>query len=413
MHNDNQRARTAVAAVFAVHGAVSGSMATRVPWIQEHLHLDSAALGLALFCPALGAFVAMPMSGRLIHRYGGRAVTRVLLALWCAALALPTLSPGLAGLCVAFLVYGAAAGMCDVTMNAQGVIVERRLERSIMSGLHGMWSVGSLVGAGVGVLAAQAGIDARIHHGVAALVLLLAGAVMSRGLPDTRPEPGRQAPPRFAVPSRAVLAIGAVGFCATFAEGASMNWAAVYVKDVTGAGPGLAAAGYAVFTLAMGATRLAGDLIVRRLGPVATVRAGALLATAGGVVVVVARTPSPAIAGFALLGLGVAVIVPLTFAAGGNATPASPSLGVAGVATITYLSGLMAPAATGWIASLTSLSVTFCLIAGITLTAAVTAGVLRSAGEPGHGGRVGKADDHQDAQHEAEQDGHVETEEQS
>lgn len=376
MRNDNQRARIAVAAVFAVHGAVAGSMATRVPWLQDHLRLDPAALGIALFCPAVGAFIAMPMSGRLVHRLGGRAATRLLLALWCAALALPAQAPGFVWLCAIFLLYGAAAGTCDVVMNAQGVTIERRLGRSVMSGLHGMWSVGGLVGAGIGVAAAQAGIDARLHHGAVALVLLVTGLVTSRGLPDTRPEPGEQAPPRFAVPSRAVLLIGLVGFCATFAEGASMNWSAVYVKEVTGAGPGMAAAAYAIFAMAMATVRLVGDLVVQRLGPVATVRAGGLVAVAGGVVIATARAPLPGVAGFALFGLGIAVVVPLTFAAGGRATPA-PSQGVAGVATITYLSGLLAPAATGWIAHLTSLPVTFALLSAIVLTTALTAGALR------------------------------------
>nr|BFE82544.1 hypothetical protein GCM10020093_051450 [Planobispora longispora] len=120
MRTDLQRARIAVAAVFAVHGAVAGSMATRIPWLQDHLELSPAALGFALFCPALAAFVAMPMAARLTHRYGGRLTTRILLALWCAGLALPSLAPGFAGLCAVFLLYGAAAGMCDVTMNAQG-----------------------------------------------------------------------------------------------------------------------------------------------------------------------------------------------------------------------------------------------------------------------------------------------------
>ncbi|MGV9774763.1 MFS transporter [Streptosporangium sp. NPDC003464] len=378
MHSDNQRARIAISAVFATHGVVSGNLATRIPWLQEHLQLGPAALGVALFSSALGAFVAMPMAGRLVHHYGGRAATRVLIALFCAALALPTLSPGLPWLCAAFLVYGAAAGMSDVAMNAQGVLVERRLERSIISGLHGIWSVGSLTGAGIGVVAAQAGLDARVHHSVAALVLLAVGAVAGRGLLDTRPEPGEQAPPRFAVPPRAILAIGAVGFCATIAEGASVNWAAVYVKDVTGAGPGVAAASYAIFALAMAVTRLSGDLIVRRLGPVVTVRAGGLIATAGGIVIVAARTPLLGIIGFALVGLGVAVIVPLCFTAGGNAT-ATPSLGIAGVATITYLSGLVAPAVIGWIADATSLPTTFGLLAAVTLTGALLAGALRPA----------------------------------
>ncbi|GII04632.1 MFS transporter [Planobispora takensis] len=381
MRTDLQRARIAVAAVFAVHGAVSGSMATRIPWLQDHLDLSPAMLGFALFCPALGAFVAMPMAARLVHRYGGRRATRVLLALWCAVLALPSLAPGFGWLCAVFLLYGAAAGMCDVTMNAQGVIVERGLKRSIMSGLHGMWSVGGLVAAGVGTAAAQAGVDARLHHGVAALVLLAFGAVVSRRLLDTRPEPGEKAPPRFTVPSRAILVIGAVGFCATFAEGASQNWAAVYIKDVTGGGDGVAAAGYALFAMSMAVTRLSGDLIVRRLGPVTAARLSGLLATAGAVLVAFGRTPALVIAGFVLIGLGVAVVVPLAFAAGGNAT-ADPGQGVAGIATFTYLSSLLAPAATGWIAHATSLPATFGMIAFITLTGGLLAAALRPRTAP-------------------------------
>ncbi|WP_449065177.1 MFS transporter [Planomonospora algeriensis] len=376
MHTDTKRARIAVAAVFAVHGAVAGSWATRIPWLQDHLALDSAALGLALFFPALGAFVAMPMSGRLVHRYGGRAATRVLLALWCAALALPSLAPGLPWLCAALFLYGAAAGTCDVAMNAQGVVVEQRMGRSVMSGLHGMWSVGGLAGAGVGALAAEFAVDARLHHAATALVLLAVGVVVSRALLDTRPEPGERPPPRFAVPSRAILAIGVVGFCATFAEGAGRNWAAVYIEDVTGAGAGVAAACFAVFSLAMSVTRLAGDLVVDRLGPVLTVRAGGLLAAAGCVLVAAARTPWPGVAGFVLLGLGVAVTVPLVFTAGGNAT-ATPGQGVAGIATITYLSGLVAPAVIGWVADATSLPAAFGLIAAVSLAGAGLAGSLR------------------------------------
>ncbi|GGS92884.1 MFS transporter [Planobispora rosea] len=345
-------------------------------------------MGFALFCPALAAFVAMPMAARLTHRYGGRSTTRILLVLWCAALPLPSLAPGFGWLCVIFLLYGAAAGMCDVTMNAQGVIVERRLERPIMSGLHGMWSVGCLAGAGVGTVAAQLGVDARLHHGVTALVLLVFGVVLSRTLLDTWPEPGEKTPPRFTVPPRTVLAIGAVGFCATFAEGASQSWAAVYVKNVTGGGEGVAAACYALFSLSMAAARLSGDSIVRRLGPVTAVRAGGLLATAGTVLVAIARTPFLAITGFVLLGLGVAVIAPLAFTAGGNATP-EPGQGVAGIATFTYLSSLIAPAVTGWIAHATSLPATFGLIAAVTLTGALLAGALRPRTAPHVPGTAG------------------------
>ncbi|MGQ4442992.1 MFS transporter, partial [Streptomyces violaceoruber] len=137
-----RHARYAVAAVFAVHGSVTGSFATRVPWIQDHAGVSAGQLGLALAFPALGASLAMPLAGRVTHRFGARAALRGLLALWTLALALPSLAPNLLTLCLALFVYGATAGMSDVAMNALGVEIETRLDKSIMSGLHGMWSTG-------------------------------------------------------------------------------------------------------------------------------------------------------------------------------------------------------------------------------------------------------------------------------
>ncbi|MFI6734309.1 MFS transporter [Nonomuraea sp. NPDC050451] len=371
----------AIAAVFVAHGAVAGSLSTRIPWIQEHLHLTPGTLGLALLCPSIGAFVGMPMAGRLAYRFGNRAATRVLLALWCAGLALPALSPSPVWLFGAFLLFGAAAGMCDVAMNAHAVLLERQLGRSIMSGLHGMWSVGSLAAGGLGALAAHTGLDARIHLGAMSLALLGLGAVAGRGLlPDSGMTGGsvRDAPPprRFALPTRGVLAIGLVGFCATFAEGASSNWSAVYLTAVADAGPGLAAAGYTVFMLCMASARLLGDHVIRRLGPAATVRAGGAVAAVGGALVVAARTPALGIAGFALVGLGIAVIVPLVIAAAGNAGT-TPGEGVAGVATITYLSGLIAPAVTGWVAGALSYPAAFALITCVVVLLTVLAPVVR------------------------------------
>jgi fucose permease len=370
------RARVSVAVVFAVHGAVSGSFATRIPWIQERLGLGEGALGVALLAPAAGSIVAMPMAGRLIHSRGGRSSTRWLLATWCAVLALPALAPDLPVLWVSLVMYGAAAGMCDVAMNSQGVVVEQRLGRSIMSGLHGMWSVGGLVGGALGVVAAHAGLDARWHLAVAALLLLVVGGIAGRTLLEARPRPGGQAPPRFVLPSRGVLVIGLVAFCAVFAEAASQDWCAVYLKHVTAASPGLAAAGFTAFAFTMAVGRLGGDLVVRRAGAVATVRAGGVLAVSGGVLVVVARAPLPAITGFMLIGLGIAVVVPLAFAAAGNSAP-TPSEGVAGAATVSYTSGFLAPSAIGAIADVTSLSASFVLVTAVCAAMLLSAGVLR------------------------------------
>ncbi|MEU7056660.1 MFS transporter [Streptomyces sp. NPDC046197] len=374
---EGRRARYAVAAVFAVHGAVTGSFATRVPWIQDHASIGAGQLGLALAFPALGASVAMPLAGGISHRFGARDALRGLMALWTLSLVLPSLAPNLLTLCLALFVYGASAGMADVAMNALGVEVENRLGRSIMSGLHGMWSAGALVGSAAGTLAARLGADARLHHVLAAAVLTVLGLVACTWVLDLQPAQDEEPPPRFALPPKSTLLIGAIGFCAVFAEGASLDWSAVYLRHQLGTSAALAAACTTGFTLTMAVARIAGDKVVDRFGSVRTVRASGVLAVLGGLLIVGAGHPLVAMAGFALMGVGIAVVVPLCFAAAGRSGP-NPSQAIAGVATITYTSGLVAPGAIGGLAQATSLVVSFGLVTVLACGLAGFAGVLRA-----------------------------------
>ncbi|OXY89296.1 MFS transporter [Streptomyces diastatochromogenes] len=373
-----RRARYAVAAVFAVHGAVTGSFATRVPWIQDHASLSAGQLGFALAFTAFGASCAMPLAGRISHRFGSRTALRGLIALWTLALVLPSLAPNLYTLCLAMFAYGATAGMADVAMNALGVEVERLLGKSIMSGLHGMWSAGALTGSAAGTLAAHLGADARVHFALAAAVLTLLGLLACNWVLDLQPAADEEPPPRFALPPRSALLIGAVGFCAVFAEGASLDWSAVFLRDRLDSSAGLAAASTTGFMLTMAVARIAGDAVVNRFGAVRTVRAGGVLAGLGGLLVVVAGYPAVAMAGFALMGLGIAVVVPLCFAAAGHSGP-NPSQAIAGVATITYTSGLIAPSLIGGVAQATSLTVSFCVVTALACGLALFAGVLHTA----------------------------------
>ncbi|GAA2275607.1 MFS transporter [Streptomyces hawaiiensis] len=382
-----RRSRYAVAAVFAVHGAVTGSFATRVPWIQDHAGVSAGQLGIALAFPAFGASVAMPLAGGIIHRFGSRNALRGLIALWTLSLVLPSLSPNLLTLCLALFTYGATAGMTDVAMNALGVEVENRLGRSIMSGLHGMWSVGALVGSAAGTLAAHLGSDARLHHALAAGVLTVLGVLSCQWVLDLQPAEDEDPPPRFALPPRSALLIGAIGFCAVFAEGASLDWSAVYLREQLETSAGLAAASTTGFTLTMAVARLAGDKVVDRFGAVRTVRASGVFAVLGGLLIVISDHPAVAMSGFALMGLGIAVVVPLCFAAAGR-SGSNPSLAIAGVATITYTSGLIAPSAIGMLAQATSLMVSFCLVTALSCGLVAFAGVLR----PGERTKVGRTD---------------------
>lgn len=369
-----RRARVAVSGVFAVHGAVYGTFATRVPWIAEHAHAGPGALGLALIAPALGSIATMPLVARFIHRYRSRTVVRILLTAWCLSLVLPALAPNTVVLFISLLVFGACAGTSDVAMNAQGVVVEQRYGRSIMSSLHGLWSAGGLAAASLGALAARANIDARLHFLASAVVLSAVGFLACRRLLDVQ-LPGEDHPP-FALPARPVLLIGLVGFCAVFGEAASGDWSAVYLSSVTGADPGTAALAFTAFAFAMTGARLVGDRVVHRLGAVASVRLGGIVAAAGGVLVLAARVPVLAIVGFTLIGLGVAVVVPLAFTAAGN-VGSNPGQAIAGVATIAYGSGLAAPGIIGGIAEVSSLSVSFGVVTLLCVAMALGAAALR------------------------------------
>jgi predicted MFS family arabinose efflux permease len=375
------RARAATSVMFAVHGAVTGTFAARVPWLADHVGVGAGGLGIALLMPGVGALLAMPLSGRLVHRYDLRTLVRVLMLFWCAALLLPALPTSLALLCVVLVFYGAAAGVADVAMNAHAVLVEERYGRSVMSGFHGYWSVGGLAGSAVAALAARGGLDARIHFAATACVLAVIAVVASFGLFHHRPEPTLDAPPAFALPSRAVLPIGLIGLCAVFAENASLDWSAVYVRDLLHHPASTAAVTVSVFSISMAVARFAGDRVVQRLGPVTAVRCVAVCATVGALMVVLLHQVVLVILGFALLGIGIAVVVPLVFAAAGRIGD-HPGRSLAGVAGIAYGSGLIAPGVIGGIAHVSSLTVSFVVIVVLVALMGLGAGALRAQRSP-------------------------------
>src|SRR5262245_39836428 len=382
-----RRQRVAIATVFGVHGAAAGTFAARIPSIAEHLHLGSGALGLALFMPAVGSMTIMPLTGRVIHRLGPRTALQVLLGALCVVLALPAIMPSLALLCVTMAIGGEAAGTADVAMNAQGSALAHAIGTSIMSSLHGLWSIGGFVAAGIATVATRFNVGAPANLAIMALVLLVLGQIAVRTLP-AHGAGGIEEPverPRFRFPSGIVLIIALVGFCSVFGEVSGSDWSAVYMRDVMHSGHATAAATYGVFAALMALGRLARDRVVRRFGAAMTVQASALAATVGVVLVILALATPLTIIGFALLGIGIATVVPLAFAAAGRIGTQQGHAGagnaIAGVATIAYGAGLAAPGAIGGLASVTSLTWAFVLVA-VLVAVIVVAGRALGTGMP-------------------------------
>jgi predicted MFS family arabinose efflux permease len=360
---------------------VTGSYAGQVPWIAAHVGLGVGQLGFALLMPGIGALLAMPFSGRLAHRYALGALVTTTIVGWSASLVLPALPTSLVSLCVVLLVFGATAGLADMAMNAEGVLVEKLVGRSVMSSLHGFWSVGVLVGAGLSALASHAGIDARLQFTVEAPALAVVGVAAARFLLDDPSTRETAPPPHFALPTRPVLLIGIVGLCAVFGEEAGLIWSALYVRDALGASASVAALAVGAFAVTMATVRLMGDSVIRRLEPVRTVQLSGACAFLGAVAVVLAPGPAVGLGGFALLGIGVAVVVPLVFAAAGR-VGSHPARSIAGVAGVAYASGLVAPGVIGGVASAGSLATSFFLVAVLMAVMALAAGVLRSGTRP-------------------------------
>jgi MFS family permease len=368
----------ATAMVFMASGILTGTVSSRWPWLAARLHLTSATIGAVGLASTVGALVTMPFAARFVHRYGARAASCVLTIAAGITLALPPFAPGLAVLTAMFVVMGAAIGTQDNAINTAGVEAETQTRKSIMSGLHGMWSVGVLVGALAGALAAKVNLDPRIQFPVMGALIVVAGlasAPWMAGDPAIGTAAAEIEGPKFVWPRGLVLLIGLVAFAAIFVEFAASSWAALFMHWTMHSSQAVAAFATALFALAMAAGRLSGDAVVRRIGPVRSVRACGVLATAGCLVVAVAPDAPIAVAGFMLIGAGVSVVVPLVFAAAGHSGP-SPAMGVAGVATISYGAGLAAPSLMGGVADLASLRVAFGLAAVIAVAIGAGAGLL-------------------------------------
>src|SRR5215210_3755392 len=318
-------ARRAVTVIFLLNGALIGSWAARIPAVKERLDLGEAELGVALGLVALGALVAMPVSGWLSARVGSRRTTRLAFVAFCAFVALPSLAPSFGLLLPAALLLGAGNGSLDVAMNAHGVAVERRHPRPILSAFHAAFSCGALIGAGTSALAASLEIDVRWQMLAVAGTGLAIGLVACRSLlPAQADHAGEEAGALLARPPRALWAVGAIGFCALVCEGATADWSAVYIRESLGAQAGVAALGFAAFSATMTLGRFVGDRLTAAWGADALVRRGGLLAAVAVAGALLIAHPAAAIAGFALVGIGIAAIVPVVFRAAAEVPGVAP-----------------------------------------------------------------------------------------
>jgi predicted MFS family arabinose efflux permease len=378
------RLRVALTAFFALDGFLFAGWVVRIPAIKQQTGASASDLGLALLGVSAGAVVTMTLTGRLCRRYGSHPVTVACAVLLSLSIALPPLTHSALALGTVLLLFGAAYGGISVAFNSAAVDLVAALRRPVMPSFHAAFSLGGMVGAGLGALVAGS-VSPTVHLWGLALVGLVVTAVAGRTLlrcdPPAPARPARTASGSPARPdgrTRALVVVfGLIALCTAYGEGALADWGALHLEEDLGASPGTAALGYSCFALAMTAGRLSGTTLLERLGRTPTLVVGGATAAVGMLLGALAPSVGPALLGYAVTGLGLANLFPVAVErAGALAGPG----GVATASTLGYGGMLLGPPAIGFMADWFSLPAALTSVAALAAVATVIAFATRRAG---------------------------------
>jgi len=375
-----ERARHATHAAFFVFGFLMAVFGVHVPSIRTHYRLDDGTLAIALLGVAAGAVLCLALAGRVIAAFGARRVAAVAAGAMGIALALLLRFDTYPALLVTMVALGSAVGLFDVALNTEGSFIEATLGRKVMSLMHGMWSLGGMSGAALGAWMLERAIAPALQlQAVAAVVVLLAWAATTGMLPSHAAADGagpsggtgwRAMPPRT---RRALLLLGLLAVLGLLAEGAIYDWSVLFLQRERGAAPALAALGFAAFSGAMALGRFGGDALRERLSAPSLLGFSAALAAAAMTVVLLVHDVRVALAGLALVGLGLANVIPILFVAASRIEGASPAAGIALVSSLGWIGIVLGPPLVGGVAQASSLTAGLALVVVASMALAASA----------------------------------------
>ena len=382
-----QRARHATHLAFFVFGIVMGTFGVHVPSVRAHYQLDDGSLAIALLGLAVGAVLCLALAGRLIGAFGARRVAAVAALVMCAALAIVLQTERYAMLLATAVVLGAAVGLFDVAINTEGSFIEVALGRKVMSVMHGMWSLGGMAGAMLGAWMLDLGLapatQLRLVSAAAVLLTMVACAGMlpshARVGADADAEAGsgwRRMPPR---PRRIMLARGLLAVLGLLAEGAIYDGSVLFLLRERGAEASLAALGFAGFSGAMAAGRFGGDWLRARVPAPRLLALSATLSSAAMAVVLIWPAMPVALVGLAIVGLGLANVIPILFVAASRVEGASPAAGIALVSSFGWIGVVIGPPLVGGVAQVSSLTWALALVVVASAALALSARIVSAA----------------------------------
>ncbi|MBK5278280.1 MAG: MFS transporter [Bacteroidia bacterium] len=353
--------RIAVNLFFFINGFVHANLASRFPRLQELFNIDNGTLGLVLLATSVGALIAMPFTGWLIIRNGSRRVANFSVFSYCIFVPLVPLMPGLTGLILIFFIMGVTAGMLDVSMNSQAVMVEQQIGKPIMTSFHALFSIGMVAGASCGSLFIKLQSPLLIHLSIIT-ALGIACALWARyhlihDKPQEKPDG-----PAFRLPNAAMVSIGIIAFCCMLGEGAMADWSTNYMEHIAHANKAFAPLGLSAFALAMTIGRIFGDSARAKFGDRKLMIASSLVSLFGLSFAMIFISPYAVIVGLFIVGLGLSAMVPIAYSIAGNTKDLPPGVGLAMVTTVGYSGFLFGPPIIGFLADWQTLRIALVLV---------------------------------------------------
>jgi MFS family permease len=355
--------RIAVKLIFFINGFVHANLAARFPRVQELFDIDNGTLGFVLLSSSVGALLAMPFTGWLIIRNGSRRITIFSIFLYCIFVPLVPIMPGLPGLVVLFFIMGLTAGMLDVSMNSQAVMVEKIHQKPIMTSFHALFSIGMVAGAFCGALFVKLETTLFVHFAVIVGMSVTAAAWARYHLIHDKPKEKEVDGPAFRLPNAAMVSIGVIAFCCMLGEGAMADWSTNYMENIAMASPALAPLGLSAFALAMTIGRFFGDGARLKFGDRNLMVMCGLISTMGIALTLLFKNPYSVIAGLFIIGIGLSSIVPIAYSIAGNSKNLPPGVGLAMVTTVGYSGFLFGPPIIGLLANWQSLRIALMVVA--------------------------------------------------
>lgn len=360
LHEHKLRIRMAITLFYFGQGLAFASWASRIPHIKQQLQISDAQLGTVLLMLPIGQLLTMPLSGKLVSKFGSHNLLPITVFFYSLNLLAIAFASSVIQLGALLFLFGVIGNMCNISVNTQGVLGENIYRKPIMASFHGAWSLAGFTGALIGLLSINLKLD-TVQHFLIVFGLLIINLFANRAFLAPPSEQTITKKSFSFKPDPMLISLGIVGFCSMATEGAMFDWSGVYFQDIVHAPTELVTLGYASFMIMMAIGRFIGDYILQRIGRQRTLQISGVLMFLGMTLSVVFPTIYASTIGFMLVGIGVACNIPTVYSLAGRHPSIPSGMAIAMVSTISYLGFLLGPPLIGYIAEIFSLRFSFAL----------------------------------------------------